>query len=49
MRQRVINCSIDDLVRVSEKYLTKDSNKSILAGEAYKDEASSLELILREV
>ena len=49
MRQRVINCSIDDLVRVSEKYLTKDSNKSILAGEAYKDEASSLGLILREV
>ena len=49
MRQRVINCSIDDLVRVSEKYLTKGSNKSILAGEAYKDEASSLGLILREV
>jgi Zn-dependent M16 (insulinase) family peptidase len=49
MRQRVINCSIKDLIRVSEKYLTKASKKSILAGEAYKDEASELGLTLREV
>ena len=49
MRQRVINCSIEDLIRVNEKYLTKDSKKSILAGEAYREEASSLGLILREV
>jgi len=49
MRQRVINCSIEDLIRVSEKYLTKDSKKSILAGEAYREEASSLGLTLREV
>ena len=49
MRQRVINCSIEDLIRVSEKYLSKDSKKSILAGEAYRDEASTLGLTLREV
>ena len=49
MRQGVINCSIEDLIRVSEKYLTKDSKKSILAGEAYREEASSLGLTLREV
>jgi hypothetical protein len=49
MRQRVINCSIEDLIRVSEKYLTKDSKKSILAGEAYREEASSLGLNLKEV
>ena len=49
MRQRVINCSIKDLIRVSEKYLTKPSKKSILAGEAYKEEASELGLTLREV
>ena len=49
MRQRVINCSIDDLIRVSEKYLTKPSKKSILAGKAYAKEASSLGLNLREV
>ena len=49
MRQRVINCSIEDLIRVNEKYLTKNSKKSILAGEAYKEEASSLGLTLREV
>jgi Zn-dependent M16 (insulinase) family peptidase len=49
MRQRVINCSIEDLIRVSEKYLSKDSKKSILAGEAYREEASTLGLTLREV
>jgi hypothetical protein len=49
MRQRIINCSIKDLIRVSEKYLTKNSKKSILAGEAYKEEASELGLTLREV
>jgi len=49
MRQRVINCSIDDLIRVSEKYLTKPSKKSILAGKAYSEEASSLGLNLREI
>ena len=49
MRQRVINCSIEDLIRVNEKYLTKESKKSILAGEAYREEASSLGLTLREV
>ena len=49
MRQRVINCSIEDLVRVCKKYLSGPSKKSILAGEAYKKEASSLGLNLREV
>ena len=49
MRQRVINCSIEDLIRVNEKYLTKDSKKSILAGESYREEALSLGLTLREV
>ena len=49
MRQRVINCSIEDLIKVSKKYLTGDSNKSILAGESYREEASSLGLTLKEV
>ena len=49
MRQRVINCTIEDLIKVSEKYLTKDSKKSILAGEAYREEAVSLGLSLKEV
>ena len=49
MRQRVINCSIEDLVSVCKKYLSKSSKKSILAGEAYKKEAFSLGLNLREV
>ena len=49
MRQRVIDFKIKDLVRVSEKYLTKPSKKSILAGEAYKKEASSLGLIVKGI
>jgi len=49
MRQRVINCSIEDLIRVSKRYLTKNSKKSILAGEAYKEEATKLGLTLKEV
>ena len=49
MRQRVINCTIEDLIRVSKKYLSKDSKKSILAGEAYREEANSLGLNLKEV
>jgi len=49
MRQRVINCTIEDLIRVTKKYLTKPSKKSILAGEAYKDEASSLGLSLKDI
>jgi len=49
MRQRVINCSIDDLIKVSKKYLTKKSKKSILAGKAYKEEASKLGLTLKEI
>ena len=49
MRQRVINCTIEDLIKVSERYLTKDSKKSILAGEAYREEAVSLGLSLKEV
>jgi hypothetical protein len=49
MRQKVMNCSIEDLIRVSQNYLTKDSKKSILAGEAYREEAISLGLNLREV
>jgi hypothetical protein len=49
MRQGIINCSIKDLIRVSEQYLTKNSRKSILAGEAYKEEAIKLGLNLKEV
>ncbi|MDC0905696.1 insulinase family protein, partial [Gammaproteobacteria bacterium] len=48
-RQRIINCSIEDLVRVNEKYLTKESKKSILAGESFKDQAKELKLEILEV
>ncbi|MDB9907848.1 insulinase family protein [Gammaproteobacteria bacterium] len=48
-RQRIINCSIEDLVRVNEKYLTKESQRSILAGESFKDQAKELKLEILEV
>ncbi|MDC0014561.1 insulinase family protein [Gammaproteobacteria bacterium] len=49
MRQKVIHCSIDDLVRVNEAYLTKESKKSILAGESFKSQAEELGLEIVEV
>jgi len=48
-RQRIINCSIEDLVRVNKKYLTKESKRSILAGESFKDQAKELKLEILEV
>jgi Zn-dependent M16 (insulinase) family peptidase len=48
-RQRIINCSIEDLVRVNEKYLTKESKRSNLAGERFKDQARELKLDILEV
>ncbi len=49
MRQKVIRCSIDDLIRVNETYLTKESSKSILAGESFKAQAEELGLTILEV
>jgi hypothetical protein len=49
LRQRIINCSIEDLVRVNKKYLTKESKRSILAGESFKDQAKELKLEILEV
>ena len=49
MRQKVIHCSIDDLVRVNEAYLTRESKKSILAGESFKSQAEELGLEIVEV
>jgi len=49
MRQKIINCTIDDLIRVNKKYLTAESKKSVLAGEGYKVEAEELGLMLIEV
>ncbi|EKO36290.1 peptidase M16C associated [SAR86 cluster bacterium SAR86E] len=49
MRQNVINCSIDDLIRVSKKYLSGRSKKSILAGQSFVDEAKKMGLKIKEV
>ena len=37
-RNKVKECSIDDLVRVSKKYLFNESKKSVIAGESFQDE-----------
>ena len=49
MRQKIINCSINDLINVSEKYLTKSSKKSILAGDTYREESSLIGLVSKEI
>ncbi|MGY8792444.1 MAG: hypothetical protein ACKVI9_02110, partial [Gammaproteobacteria bacterium] len=49
MRQKVIRCSIDDLIRVNKTYLTQESRKSILAGESFKTQAEALGLKILEV
>ncbi len=49
VRQKIINCTINDLIEVTKKYLSGESKKSVLAGESYKDEAGKLGLKLIEV
>jgi len=48
-RARVIQCSIEDLTRVNELYLTQNSSKSILAGESFREIAQELGLAVLNV
>ena len=48
MRQRVINCSIEDLIRVNEKYLPRIQKNQFLL-ESHTEKILSLGLTLREV
>ena len=41
-RSRVKECTLEDLVRVSEKYLFNDSKKSVIAGESFTEELTDL-------
>ena len=41
-RSRVKECTLEDLVRVSEKYLFNDSKISVIAGESFTEELSKL-------
>ena len=48
-RSKVKNCTIDDLVNVSRKYLFNESKKSLIAGESYIDEMKSLGFVIRNI
>jgi Zn-dependent M16 (insulinase) family peptidase len=48
-RNKVKECSIDDLIRVSKKYLFNESKKSIIAGESFQDEIKDLGFNLKNI
>ncbi len=48
-RSNVKECSVDDLVRVSSKYLFNESKKSLIAGESYNDEIKSLGFKIKNI
>ncbi len=48
-RSKIINCSIDDLVEVSRKYLFNESKKSLIAGESYIEEIKNLNFDIKNI
>jgi Zn-dependent M16 (insulinase) family peptidase len=48
-RSRVKDCTLDDLVKVSKKYLFGNSKKSVLAGESFKEEISKLGFDIKNI
>jgi Zn-dependent M16 (insulinase) family peptidase len=48
-RSKVKECSIDDLVKVSEKYLFSDSKSAVIAGEPFESEIKSLDFKLKNI
>ena len=48
-RSNVKECSVDDLVRVSSKYLFNESKKSLIAGESYNEEIESLGFKIKNI
>ena len=48
-RSKVKECSIDDLVRVSEKYLFSNSKSAVIAGEPFESEIKSLDFKLKNI
>ncbi len=48
-RSNVKECSVDDLVRVSSKYLFNESKKSLIAGESYNDEIKRLGFKIKNI
>jgi hypothetical protein len=48
-RSKIKNCTIDDLVEVSRKYLFNESKKSLIAGERYIEEIKNLNFDIRNI
>jgi Zn-dependent M16 (insulinase) family peptidase len=48
-RSRVKECTLADLVRVSEKYLFNDSKKSVIAGENFINELTDLGFEIKNI
>ena len=48
-RSKIKECSLDDLVNVSRKYLFNESKQSIIAGENYIDEIKNLGFKIKNI
>ena len=49
VRSLVKNCTLDDLINVSQKYLFNESKKSVIAGENYIDEMKKMNFEIRNI
>ena len=49
LRSLVKNCTLDDLINVSQKYLFNESKKSVIAGENYIDEMKKMNFEIRNI
>ena len=48
-RSKIKDCTIDDLVEVSRKYLFNESKRSLIAGESYIEEIKNLNFNIRNI
>ena len=48
-RNRVKECSVNDLVKVSKKYLFNESKRSVIAGESFQDEIQEMGFKLKNI
>ena len=49
IRSLVKNCTLDDLINVSQKYLFNESKRSVIAGESYIEEMKKLNFKIRNI
>ena len=48
-RSKVKECSLNDLINVSRKYLFNESKKSVIAGENYTDEMKKMNFEIKNI